>query len=613
MMKKIFALVLLLVLGKMSYAQYPITQTLGSDSTIVISKGALQSRLINVTYTDTTAANLQRIRQYPGAQIATTTGGLNLWIRNANATAWIPVATGSGNNIYTIDGTLLGNRTLSGANNNLTFNNLNKFSVNTNDSVLFNTPNFNIKNLSGDLSVEGTVTSATSSLRLKTFEDGDWTMMTGRVGLELGDLRFYDNVNNPSSPRLIIKSSGKVGIGTDSPDSLLTVTQGAYLQRGVRMSGLPSAPGTKQLRINAQGQLSVTDTLIDAGGTVTSVGTNNGSGITGGTITTSGTLAIDTTNVIATKASVSGGLAGKLNISDTASMLSPYLRSNSAAATYVPLTRTITINGTSQDLSANRTYNVGTVTSVGLTMPAAFNVANSPVTSSGTLAVTGAGLASQYIRGDGTLADFPGGGGGGGASISYYLNGSVNQGTFGGNTYYEMNKVPILGAGTNFSINADGYIAQFITDAGDPGLLNIPAGNWNFELFFNASSSGGSPTYYVELYKYDGTTFTLIASGSTNPDAITGGTSVDAYFSTLPVPQTILTLTDRLAVRIYVTHSGRTITLHTEDNNLCQIITTFTTGITALNGLTEQVQYFTTGTSGTDFNISSSNYKMFYL
>jgi len=96
MMKKICLLVAFFVLGKMwSYAQYPITQTLGSDSTIVISKGALQSRLINVTYTDTTAANLQRIRQYPGAQIATTTGGLNLWIRNANATAWIPVATES--------------------------------------------------------------------------------------------------------------------------------------------------------------------------------------------------------------------------------------------------------------------------------------------------------------------------------------------------------------------------------------------------------------------------------------------------------------------------------------------------------------------------------------
>ena len=129
MMKKIFALVVLLVLGKMSYSQYPISQNIGSDSTIVISKGALQSRLINVTFTDTTSANQQRIKAYPGAQIATTTGGLNLWLRNATATAWLPVATGSGNNIYTIDGTLLGNRTLSGGGNSLTFTGLSSFNL----------------------------------------------------------------------------------------------------------------------------------------------------------------------------------------------------------------------------------------------------------------------------------------------------------------------------------------------------------------------------------------------------------------------------------------------------------------------------------------------------
>jgi hypothetical protein len=45
--------------------------------------------------------------------------------------------------------------------------------------------------------------------------------------------------------------------------------------------------------------------------------------------------------------------------------------------------------------------------------------------------------------------------------------------------------------------------------------------------------------------------------------------------------------------------------LHTENNHLCQVITTFTTGLTALNGLTSQVQYLTVGTSGTDFAISS--------
>ena len=246
------------------------------------------------------------------------------------------------------------------------------------------------------------------------------------------------------------------------------------------------------------------------------------------------------------------------------------------------------------------------LSSVGLSMPSAFSVANSPLTANGTIAVTGAGNATQYVRGDGQLATLPTNGGGGGASVSYYLNGSINQGTIGGVTYYEMNNTPIIGAGTDFSRSTNGYIASFLTDANDPALLNIPAGNWNFETYFQASSGGGSPTFYIELYKYDGTTFTLIASNSATPKLINDGANIEAYFSALAVPQTTLTLTDRLAVRIYVTTAGRTITLHTENGHLCQVITTFTTGLTALNGLTSQVQYLATGTSGTDFNISSA-------
>lgn len=46
----------------------------------------------------------------------------------------------------------------------------------------------------------------------------------------------------------------------------------------------------------------------------------------------------------------------------------------------------------------------GTVTSVGLSLPSAFNVTPSSITTSGTFAVTGAGTTSQYIRGNGTLA-----------------------------------------------------------------------------------------------------------------------------------------------------------------------------------------------------------------
>lgn len=255
---------------------------------------------------------------------------------------------------------------------------------------------------------------------------------------------------------------------------------------------------------------------------------------------------------------------------------------------------TVTINGAP-----------ASVTSVGLSMPSAFSVSNSPIISSGTIAVTGAGIASQYIRGDGTLANFSTSTGGG-ASVSYYLNGSVSQGTIGGVAYKEMNTTPVIGTGTDFNINADGYIAQFITDAGDPNKLLIPGGNWNFETYFSASSSGGTPRFYIELYKYDGAVFTLISSTSATPENITGGTSIDLYFTALAVPPTVLSITDRLAVRFYVIHSGRTITMHTENSHLSQIITTFSTGLTTLNGLTSQAQYFATGTSGVDFNIASA-------
>ena len=240
----------------------------------------------------------------------------------------------------------------------------------------------------------------------------------------------------------------------------------------------------------------------------------------------------------------------------------------------------------------------GTVTSVDLTMPSAFTVTGNPITTSGTLAVTGAGVVSQYVRGDGSLANFPTTSGGG-ASVSYYLNGSVSQGTFGGVAMKEINKTPIIGVGTDFTINANGYIQSFITDANDPNQLSIPAGNWNFETYFSASSNGGSPSFYVELYKWDGATLTLIASNSATPEGITSGTAIDLYLTALAIPQTTLAATDRLVVRIYVTHSGRTITLHTEDNHLSQIITTFSTGLTALNGLTDQVQNFATGTTAT--------------
>jgi hypothetical protein len=237
-------------------------------------------------------------------------------------------------------------------------------------------------------------------------------------------------------------------------------------------------------------------------------------------------------------------------------------------------------------------------------MPAAFGVSNSPLTANGTIGVTALGYPSQYIRGDGTLADFPTSGGGG-SSVSYYLNGGTSQGTIGGTTYYEMSKIANTGTMVDFSKTGDGFIVAFLTDANDPNLLQIPAGNWDFEIYASMSSNGGTPELYAELYKYDGTTFTLIATSS--HEILYDGVNLNLYSFATAVPQTSLTVTDRLAIKLYADNSGgKTTTIHTQDSHLCQVITTFSTGLTALNGLTAQVQYFGTGTSGSDFNIVSS-------
>jgi hypothetical protein len=216
------------------------------------------------------------------------------------------------------------------------------------------------------------------------------------------------------------------------------------------------------------------------------------------------------------------------------------------------------------------------------------------------------GAANQYVRGDGTLASFPTSGGGG-SSVSYYLNGSVNQGTFGGSTYYQMSKNAIVGTGTNFSTSANGLIAQFITDANDPDVVSIPSGNWNIEFFMSVSASSGAlASFYVEIYKYDGSTFTLLATNVATPEQLTNTTTVDAYFTSVAMPLSAMALTDRLAVRVFANVASKTVTLYTEDNRLCQVVTTFSKGILSISGLTDQSQNLTTGTSGTNFAIVSS-------
>ena len=464
----------------------------------------------------------------------------------------------------------------------------------------------NIPNYVTDLSGYVTLNTAQTITALKTFTTVDKTTFTNADVLQA--------VFNNGSSILQIGSSSGVSRITSSGSLAFITNYPTNTIPNVTIDSAGALTGTSATFTKAD-NTAVSGNSVDSYGIYGS--STNSSGIYGNSNIDIGVFGLSTSGNGIKGQSISG-VAGyfRNNIANTSHIVDfEGADELQAFITYdgkVNAKSFVKTGGTSSqflkaDGSVDSTaYGTGTVTSVGLSMPAAFSVASSPITGSGTIAVTGAGLASQYIRGDGQLADFPTGGGGGGSSVSYYLNGSVNQGTFVGNTYYEMNKTPIFGAGTDFTIATNGYITQFITDANDPNSLLIQAGNWNFETYFSASSVGGSPSFYVELYKYNGTTFTLIASNSATPELISFGTSIQPYFSSLAVPETVLLATDRLAVRFYVANSGRTITLHTENGHLSQIVTTFTTGLQALNGLTKQTQYFAVGTSGTDFGISSS-------
>jgi hypothetical protein len=137
-MKRILFLVLLFVVSTVVKAQYPVTQFLGSDSAMVKSRGGLQGRFAPIPFTDTAAANLSRISQYPGALIYTS-GVDKYWYRNATATGWIEFTSSGGStvNIYNSNGNISEDRYVDGGEHRLQFNSLQSFQVAA-DSMTFN-------------------------------------------------------------------------------------------------------------------------------------------------------------------------------------------------------------------------------------------------------------------------------------------------------------------------------------------------------------------------------------------------------------------------------------------------------------------------------------------
>jgi hypothetical protein len=114
---------------------------------------------------------------------------------------------------------------------------------------------------------------------------------------------------------------------------------------------------------------------------------------------------------VSSSAAVWGGITGTLsNQTDLQSALNAKQDDLNGTGFVKASGTTISYDNTTYYPASNPngyTTNTGTVASVALTVPSAFSVSGSPITSSGTLAVTATGNTTQYIAGDGSLVTFP--------------------------------------------------------------------------------------------------------------------------------------------------------------------------------------------------------------
>jgi predicted secreted protein len=160
----------------------------------------------------------------------------------------------------------------------------------------------------------------------------------------------------------------------------------------------------------------------------------------------------------------------------------------------------------------------------------------------------------------------------------FYLNGGVSKGTIGGNSYYQFSSTENVGASVNFTATGDNVIARFITDVNKPNMTSIPAGTWTFSSYVSITTDlTSSPSFYFVVSKYDGTTFTTIATSSTT---VLTSISKTLYSTSLTFPSTALGVTDRIVVTVYPVNVGaRNITLYTQGTNVSKVTTTMPTDI----------------------------------
>jgi len=260
-MKRIFLICFLVICAKFSFGQgYPITQNLGSDSTLirigVTYSGGVKGLLVNRAFTDTTQANTYRIKNYVGAQIATTTGGMKFWLRNETATAWTQIAGGGGGS-QTWQGTLLvptgslltQNNDIDVDGYDLRFSSADEFGVGADSTV------FTINSVSGKFRINGVGNTFTAlyngNVGIGTVSPAFPLDVTGKIGLNGFQMLYYPG--GSSTGNLFVGNGGNNLLVSGGLNGLYNTGVGWEALVANTTGNLNVALGIQSLRNNTTG------------------------------------------------------------------------------------------------------------------------------------------------------------------------------------------------------------------------------------------------------------------------------------------------------------------------------------------------------------------------
>lgn len=175
--------------------------------------------------------------------------------------------------------------------------------------------------------------------------------------------------------------------------------------------------------------------------------------------------------------------------------------------------------------------------------------------------------AGQSLQWNGTAwvpGSIPNGGNGGGG-ITYYLNfgnttGIAPTGGLPINVHSpsQLGRNYSVGSGlvesTNLAQTGYNLICGFVTVSGDPGITNIPAGLWDFNIWADVvggNGQGNQTQFQVKTYKYSATSGTYTSLANSDDVYIYDPNTTAQYIANVTMPQTTILDTDRIYVELW--------------------------------------------------------------